>query len=295
MSENCYVCNIPPESVEKLKHDLQEQNFDLSEKSNMFFFAKKVGISIAVYKSGKMVIQGSDIRPFIEFYLEPEILKNFTFTNPQSSLDKTPRIGVDEAGKGDYFGPISICGVMIQENQFESLIKLGVKDSKKITDSKIISMSEKIKEICAYEAIVIFPQKYNLLYEKFKNLNKLLAWAHAKTIELLNQKTGCKIVIVDQFATSKAVIENALGSLCDDLTINQRHKAEEDLAVAAASIIARANFLKGLEKLSNHYEIEFPKGASDKVKITAKEFISKYGKERLHEVAKLHFKTTQEI
>ncbi len=295
MAPNCFVCSIDLNCISQLKKDLIDQGFEISDQKEALFCAKKRGVNAVLYKSGKFVIQGSEIASFIEFYLEPQILKQLNFTNPHADLDRTPRIGVDEAGKGDFFGPLSIGAVYVSEIQFDELLKIGIKDSKKIDDPTILKMSEKIKAICDFESIVIFPERYNELYEQFKNLNSLLAWGHSKAIETLHQKTGCKSVIVDQFASSKHVVENALKRKGLHLNLTQMHKAESDIVVAAASIIARAGFLNGLEKMKKHYQIDFPKGAAAIVKDAARTFISKYGKERLKEVVKIHFKTTSEI
>jgi ribonuclease HIII len=295
MSTSCFVCTIDLSIVQKLKEDLKNQGFSFTAQDHTIFCAKKQGVTAVLYTSGKLVVQGKEMKPFIEFYLEPEILHSLDFSHPHANADKTERIGVDEAGKGDYFGPLSIGAVYIQANQFDELIKLGIKDSKKIQDDLILKMAEKINQICQVESIVIFPQKYNELYQQFKNLNYLLAWGHSKAIENLHAKTGCHKVILDQFAASKSVIDQAISRKGLKLDVHQMHKAEQDLAVAAASIVARAGFLNGLKKLQTQYQIDFPKGASSIVKQIANEFIQKYGKERLHEVAKIHFKTTNEL
>ena len=295
MKENYFVCTIDLNLQSRFKEDLIAQGFQIQDQKDALFAAKKQGINLVLYKSGKLVVQGKEISPFIEFYLEPEILKELQFTNPHANLDTTPRIGVDEAGKGDFFGPLSIGAVFVDKNCFETLIKIGVKDSKSIDDKTILILAEKIKAICPVESIVIFPEKYNQLYEQFQNLNRLLAWGHAKAIENLHQKTGCKSVICDQFAASKSVIENALKFKGLDLELTQKHKAESDLAVAAASIIARAGFLRGMEKLSSQYGLELPKGAAAITQKKAHEFIKIHGALNLAKVVKTHFKTYLEV
>jgi ribonuclease HIII len=295
MKENYFVCSIDLSELNRFREDLIQQGFLLSDQKDAIFSAKKTGINLVLYKSGKLVVQGKEIHPFIEFYLEPEILKRLDFTNPHANLDTTPRIGVDEAGKGDFFGPLSIGAVFVEQNLFESLIKIGVKDSKSLDDKTILILAEKIKALCPTESIVIYPEKYNQLYSQFQNLNKLLAWGHAKAIENLHQKTGCKTVICDQFAASKSVIENALKFKGLNLDLNQKHKAESDLAVAAASIIARAGFLNGMERLSKQYGMELPKGASSIVQKKAHEFIKTHGTDLLSKVVKTHFKTYLEV
>jgi ribonuclease HIII len=295
MQPNCFVAEISQALFSKLKKDLEEQGFKIESAAYCVFSAKKPGISIALYTSGKLVVQGKEMQPFIEFYLEPEILNTFSFSHETAYLDHTPRIGVDEAGKGDYFGPLSVAGVYADNAQIDELIKIGVKDSKKLSDPSILKMADKIKAICAFENILIFPKRYNTLYAEFKNLNLLLAWGHSKVIETLSQKTGCTQVILDQFASSPKVIENAVAKKGLKLSLVQKHKAETDIVVAAASILARAGFVTGIEKLESTFSHPFPKGASSAVLQAAKSFVITHGKEQLGEVAKLHFKTTNQV
>ncbi|MHA1358815.1 MAG: ribonuclease HIII [Candidatus Helarchaeota archaeon] len=209
-----------------------------------------------------------------------------------------PIIGTDEAGKGDYFGPLVSVGICIQNNKIaEKLSILGVRDSKNLKDNQNLELAKKIKNISRNFSIVeISPYRYNQLYSQFKsenkNLNTLLAWSHAKAIEDLLSRTECNKAVVDQFANETYLIEK-LQEKGRKIEIIQVHKAEENIAVAAASILARARFLEELAKLSDEYKINFPKGASNQVIEIAKEFVEKYGKEKLSLVAKIHFKTTE--
>jgi len=211
-----------------------------------------------------------------------------------------PIIGTDESGKGDYFGPLVSAGVYVDEESAKDLIALGVKDSKKLSDSKNLEMASMIKTICKgnYSIIEISPEKYNMLYAEFKeeqkNLNILLAWSHSKAIEEILSKVNCKNAIIDQFADEKIILRK-LQDRGRTLTLIQRHKAEDNIAVAAASIIARAKFLESLAKLSNKYKIDLPKGASERTTKTAKIFVSKYGLNSLGRVAKIHFKITDQV
>jgi ribonuclease HIII len=211
-----------------------------------------------------------------------------------------PVIGTDESGKGDYFGPLVSAGVYVDEQSAKKLLEFGVKDSKKLTDNKNIELAEKITKTCKghFSIVEISPKKYNELYDQFqregKNLNTLLAWGHAKSMEELLHKVECKVAIADQFADESFII-NKLQERGKKLELIQAHKAEQNVAVAAASVLARATFLEKLSELSNEYGIEFPKGASSTVVECAKKFIGSYGKESLRNVAKLHFKTTNEI
>ena len=203
-------------------------------------------------------------------------------------------IGTDESGKGDFFGPLVIAGVYVNKNNLELLRDLGVTDSKKLSDKKIADLATKIKQICPYNIVVIGNKKYNELYEKFNNLNKLLAWGHARAIENLLENNDCQYALSDQFG-DKELINKALLSKGKTITLFQRPKAEEIISVAAASIIARNEYVNRLSKLSYKYKLELPKGASTKTIQIAKQFVSLYGKAELKNVAKLHFKTIQHL
>ncbi|HHE38740.1 MAG TPA: ribonuclease HIII [Candidatus Cloacimonetes bacterium] len=207
--------------------------------------------------------------------------------------------GTDESGKGDFFGPLVVCGFIASENILPKLKELGVKDSKLLKDQEAVRIAKTMHKIFPenIETIVLNPLKYNDLYEKFKQqnkkLNELLAWMHARVILNLKEKHHFEGVVIDKFASDK-VLRSSLKDL-KKINLIQKTKAEDDLAVAAASILARYHFLLKLDDFSKKYKIEFPKGASQKVIQAGKEFSQKFGKERLKEVAKIHFKTYQEI
>ncbi|PXF61667.1 MAG: ribonuclease HIII [Candidatus Methanogaster sp.] len=211
-----------------------------------------------------------------------------------------PIIGTDESGKGDYFGPLVSAGVYVDEQTAKKLVACGVKDSKNLSDKGNLRLAQEITKLCKgrFVIIEISPERYNLLYEQFKkekkNLNTLLAWGHAKAIEEILHKVDCEVAIADQFADERFI----LGKLQEKgkrLRLIQMHKAEQNIAVAAASILARSRFLEKLSKLSKKYKIDLPKGASQTVVKNAKKFVDIHGKESLRKVAKLHFKTTNEV
>jgi ribonuclease HIII len=278
----------------KLQKDLEDQGFEIKSLPYAVFSAQKKGITCVLYESGSLVVQGKDKDDFIEFYLEPEILKSFKYTHPEALVSMTARIGVDEAGKGDFFGPLCVAGLYADEKDIKKLISLNVRDSKKISDNSILDLAEILKKNFQISVIRIFPEKYNELYLKFKNLNSLLAWGHSTVIAQLVEKTSCKEVIIDQFA-NKSVVESAVKRKKLEIHLEQRTKAEEDPVVAGASILARAAFLKGLEELSSQYNEKFPKGASSLVIEMGKKFVEKHGSSILEKVSKIHFKTKEEI
>lgn len=212
---------------------------------------------------------------------------------------KTPEasngwIGTDESGKGDYFGPLVIAGVYLDENNVAGLERLRVRDSKKISDRVILDLDYRIRSQCAYSVVVIGPEKYNLLYDKMKNLNKILAWGHARVIENILLEKECTKVISDQFGDER-FIQTALMERGKQVKLLQMPKAEEDLAVASASIVARAEFLRRMERLSQDCGMMLPKGASPIVEETAKKIVAERGEDQLGRYVKLHFKNTRNV
>ncbi len=204
------------------------------------------------------------------------------------------RIGIDESGKGDYFGPLVIAAVLVDATTQGELRLMQVRDSKKISDGRILEMAPDIKTICPHSVIAIGPPKYNELYAKIRNLNRLLAWGHAKALETLLERVTCERAISDQFGNERLIL-NVLQEKGRKIVLEQRTKAESDLAVAAASILARAEFLLRLKRLSSEVGTTLPKGASPAVELAAKMIIKKHGQDRLGSVAKLHFKTTKAV
>lgn len=295
---NIFVATIDTKLADKLITDLKSRGFTLSTPAYTIFSAKKPGISCTLYQSGKLTVQGKEMATFIEFYLEPEILHSFSFSHPTAhpivDLNLMARIGIDESGKGDFFGPLCVAGVFAEGDAITRLKTLGVKDSKNLSDKQIREIAAKIRANYVHTIVKINPAKYNEIYAQFKNLNRLLGWGHATAIESLIERTGCKDVIIDQFA-DESVVETALKRKKIKLNLTQRHRGEEDLVVAAASILAREAFIEGLDKLSREYELLLPKGASAATIAAGKKFLHKYGKDQLRSVAKLHFKTLEAV
>jgi len=204
------------------------------------------------------------------------------------------QIGIDESGKGDYFGPLVIAAVYVAHDQEEQLKLTGVRDSKTVSDKKAAELAGTIRGLCPHSSVVIGPERYNGLHASFKNLNHLLAWGHARALENLLAKVSCDRVIADQFGDER-FLQNALMVKGRAVTLVQKPRAEEEVAVAAASIIARAEFLRRLQDLGMRYNVSLPKGASDAVIAAGKEFVRRHGEEALSQVAKLHFRTTLSV
>jgi ribonuclease HIII len=238
------------------------------------------------------VIQGRDPRDITNFLFGIGILRS------ESQPRSLRWIGTDESGKGDYFGPLVVASVLSTSSTKDKLLRLGVRDSKKIPlVDTIKQLAGHIKNLCPHSTVIITPPKYNDAYEKMRSwgkLHRILAWGHAKAIENILQKETCDYAVADQFSAEK-YIKNALMERGRLLTLTQRHHAEDDVAVAAASILAKDAYTKSLATLSTKYSIDLPAGASNKVIETGKEFVQRYGKDELREVAKLHFVTTKYI
>lgn len=208
--------------------------------------------------------------------------------------DPEELIGTDESGKGDYFGPLVIAGVYGDKQMARKLADLGVMDSKKLSDKQIRRLSSEIKNLCPYSVVVIGNERYNELYNSIKNLNRLLAWGHARVIENMLGKVECKNALSDQFGDPK-LIENALMEKGKNIILRQRPKAEENVIVAAASVLARCEFVERMEQMGQRYGMEFPKGASGGTIDAARDFGVRFGKEELNKVAKLHFRITLSV
>jgi len=222
---------------------------------------------------------------------------------PRGLLDiQGSYIGTDESGKGDYFGPLVVAGGIVTDKTKPILAELGVMDSKKLTDQRIGELYSEIIAVVGengFNTVEIGPTKYNELYARFKsngrNLNHMLAWGHATVLEnLLTRFPDCHQAIADQFGGEHYILSQ-LKEKGKQITLHQTPKAEANIGVAAASMIARYRFTQRLKQLSNRFGVNLPFGAGPNVKVQAKRLISTHGEKALSEVAKLHFKTTAEI
>jgi ribonuclease HIII len=281
---------------------LQEYGYKFREVPYARFAAEKEKTNVVFYESGKLVVQGKGTQEFVEFVLEPEILQEARLgyeavLNPELLL---PRLGVDESGKGDFFGPLCVAGVYVNAAVVTAWKDAGVRDSKTISsDRKMKDLAELIRNTpgCVTTVVPIGNEAYNRLHLKMKSVNSLLAWGHARVIEnLMLQKHRMNPppvrAISDQFASKKEVVAKALMSLGREIELVQKHKAESDLAVAAASILARNEFVTRLGTMEKQFGVPFPKGASAAVDVSAKEFVARFGADALAKVAKMHFRTS---
>ena len=215
---------------------------------------------------------------------------------PQSELfPGTPgHIGTDESGKGDYFGPLVIAGFFLPDGQEGVLKEFGVRDSKTLSDNRCREIAEILKAGYTHAVVAIGPEKYNELYAKMRTLNKLLAWGHARAIENILAEVPCTKAVTDQFGDERFVL-NALLKQGRTIELVQRTKGESDPAVAAASILARAEFLKRLHFLGKDWGVILPKGAGPQVEAAAAALLKAHGLEVLDKTVKKHFKITGRV
>jgi ribonuclease HIII len=298
---NSYTHAVTKEQATKLRVLLEELGFEFSPKEWTIFFARKNKLSVAVYEKGpKVFVQGRDVKEFVQFELEPKILgeAKLGYEEVHSPEMFEPHFGVDESGKGDFFGPLVIAGVYVDHGIARKFLDAGVVDSKRIgSDARIRALADTIRKssLGLVETVLIGPAKYNELYEKFNNLNRLLGWGHARVIEnLLGKKPGCPRSLSDQFADTR-VINASLLKHGRKIVIEQRPRAESDIAVAAASVVAREAFINWLERKSKELGLRLERGVSPSVKEAARKLVEMNGPDALREVAKVHFRTAHEI
>jgi ribonuclease HIII len=297
---NSYTHALTKEQTTKLRALLEELGFEFSPKQYTIFFAQKNHLSVAVYEKGpKVLVQGRGVEEFVQFELEPKILgeAKLGYEEVHSPEMFEAHFGVDESGKGDFFGPLVIAGVYVDRGIARKLLDAGVVDSKRVSsDARIRTLADTIRtsSLGLVETVLIGPAKYNDLYEKFGNLNRLLGWGHARVIEnLLAKKPGCPRSLSDQFADARVINESLLKH-GRKIAIEQRPRAESDIAVAAASILAREAFITWLERKSKELGLRLERGVSPSVKESARKLVEMSGPGGLREVAKVHFRTAHE-
>lgn len=299
---NSYTKPLTPLQASKLRKVLTERGWKFEPKDYTLFAARKDKVTVAVYEKGpKVLVQGKGLEDFVTFILEPEVLgvAELGYEEVNNPAMFAPHFGIDESGKGDFFGPLVIAGVYTDRDIAHALRAAGVQDSKAITsDARIRSIADEIRATpgIACEVVSMGPERYNELYPKFKSLNRLLAWGHSRVIEsLLEQRPDCPRALSDQFA-EETVLQKALGPRAKEsgMIMEQRTKGESDVAVAAASILARERFINWMREASARLGITLPRGATS-VKAAAAEILKARGTDFLGKVAKMHFRTAYEV
>ena len=296
-----YTAPLTPAQADRLRAILEEDGYRFEPKPYTLYYAAKDKLNVAVYEKGpKVVLQGKGTQDFVTFRLEPEVLGEAKLGYEEVHQPEmfAPHFGVDESGKGDFFGPLVIAGCYTDKEVTRTLMAAGIQDSKRIgSDQRIRDLADLIRHTpgAVPSVVAIGPEKYNELYRKFGNLNKLLAWGHARVIEnLLEARPDCPRALSDQFGNPQ-LIKRALLAKGRGIQLDQRTKAESDIAVAAASILARERFIDWLARHGRELQTVLPRGASAQVKATARSLVKAHGPQILARVGKTHFKTASEI
>lgn len=293
-----HTAPLTPPQAEKLREVLERLGYDFETKPYALFSARKGKLNVTVYEKGpKVLIQGKETEDFIRFTLEPEVLGEARLGYEEIlEPDKfEPHFGIDESGKGDFFGPLVIAGAYTDATIARRLIEAGIMDSKRVTSpARIRKLAAIIKATpgCTTAVICIGPERYNSMFASFVNLNRLLAWGHARAIEsLAAARPDCPRTLSDQFARPE-ILQRALKEKGLTLQLEQRTKGESDTAVAAASILARERFIDWMDKASASLGIKLPLGASDAVVEAGRALVAREGQGALAKYAKFHFRTS---
>lgn len=295
-----YTSPLTSEQAAKLKELLLAEGYKFDTRPYTLFYAQRDKLTVVVYEKGpKVVVQGRGTEEFVQYRLEPDILGEAKLgyeevLNPEMF---EPHFGVDESGKGDFFGPLVIAGVYVDRDVARQFKEAGITDSKRIgSDKRIRDLAAAIRKTRTPQSVVtIAPQRYNELFLKIGNLNRLLAWGHARIIEnLCEARPDCPRALSDKFADAR-VLQKALMERGRNIQLDQRTKAESDFAVAAASILAREKFIDWLQDNGKRLGVTLQRGVSASVKETARQIAAKGGRDALAEVAKMHFKTAAEV
>lgn len=203
-------------------------------------------------------------------------------------------IGVDEAGKGDFFGPLVVAAFAAGEDDHRRLVDLGVRDSKRIADKKLLGIDQQLRVAFAHAVLVLNPAEYNQSYASVRNLNKLLARQHACAIEMVLSSSRADSAVSDKFGKDE-LVQQALRDRGMTIPLRQVTGGEAILQVAAASILARAAFVRSIDALSEKYKCTIPKGAAPIVDAVGRDLVRRHGPELLPMVAKIHFKNYHRV
>jgi ribonuclease HIII len=295
-----YTLKLDDAGMALLKAACEERSWDPFDVAYARFAFKGRDVNVTAYESGKVVIAGKGTEDFVVNVVEPQIT-----LAPKLGYDEVlhpdwfePHAGLDESGKGDFFGPVVAATVIADKPAIDAWIKAGVRDSKSIADTQIMKLDTIIRETrgAVVETCFCGMRKYNeLMSRNGANLNRLLAWQHATALTAALDKKWVPRGLLDQFSKQPLVQRELVKKLKSDFELTMRTKAEEDPVVAAASVVARAEFVRAMRALSQRFGEPLLKGASAGVKVQARQIIDRFGAQALGEFAKLHFRTAYEV
>lgn len=310
MPQQTFTLAVGAEHEPKLRAVLEQADFELTEAPHAFWRGRGPGCVATFYRSGKLVLQGQNAASLAAVLqlAEPGVPDAPASANPErtrsiavaAALAKHPDpkppawIGSDEVGKGDYFGPLVVVAARVEREQVPLLTELGAADSKHLGDARMRQIAPALEAVVTHQVVAVGPESYNRLHAKLKNLNHLLAWGHARAIEDVLQQAPADYALVDRFADER-LLQRKMLEQGRRIRLDQRPRAEEDPAVAVASILARVEFLRRLDALSRQAGMTLPKGAGPPVLAAGRKLVARLGADALPRFAKIHFKTTQRI
>jgi ribonuclease HIII len=295
-----YSIKLDDGQMESLRAILSGRGWEAFDVAYARYAFKGRDCNVTAYESGKLVVAGKGTEEFVAMTLEPEVTKA-----PKLGYDEVLHpdwfelhAGLDESGKGDLFGPVIAATVIADRTAIEGWIKAGVKDSKKIAESQIVKLDKMIRGTHGVAVSTCFcgMAKYNLLMSRpHANLNRLLAWQHATALTQALSVKKAPRGLLDQFSKQPLVQRELAKMGTKDFDLQMRTKAEEDPVVAAASVVARAEFVRQMHALSNAFGGPLQKGAGPLVREQAAQIIGRFGARSLGNFAKLHFRTAYEV
>ena len=292
-----YVLVLSDEQSECLLNYLRDHRWHKDQVPYSLYAYHTPGVKVVVYHNQKLVVQGKDVEDFVLHTLETEIthkpLYGYDRVNHPEWFEA--HAGLDESGKGDLFGPLVAATVIADGTAVDFWLSKGLKESKAIkSDERLFKMEALVREPkgVVIETAYANMERYNELYAKFGNLNQLLAWMHARALDTALQKSTVQKGLLDQFVKAHLVQKFLKRS---DFTLQQRVRAEEDPVVAAASIIARATYVRKLRDLSKEAGVNLPKGCGTDAQKALTTLRDTVGQDQLKRYAKMHFKTINEV
>ena len=297
-----YTAKLDDAQMEKLRAICEGRGWMAFEVAyaRFAFKADQAKVNVTAYESGKVVIAGKGTEEFVTMTLEPDVTGA-----PKLGYDEVlhpdwfeAHAGLDESGKGDFFGPVVAATVIAQKSMIEAWRAAGVQDSKKIAESQIIKLDQLIRGthgVVVKTCLCGMPKYNELMGRPNANLNRLLAWQHATALEQALAEKRVPWGLLDQFTKQPLVQRELTKKGVKDFDLRMRTHAEEDPVVAAASIVARAEFVRQMHALSKKFGAKLQKGAGPLVKQQAHEIINRFGARALGEFAKLHFRTAYEV
>ncbi len=293
MAQKTLVVQVAPEDRGRLKARLETGAFEHRSVPHAEFSVKGEGVVATLYLSGKLVVQGEDPAIFVERFVGGDAaLVQQRERRPAEAPEDDDRltVGSDECGKGDFFGPLVVAAVRLDARQARGVRDAGVRDSKTVSDESALRLGGALRGSVPHAIARLDPDEYNRMHQRPGQLNAMLADLHARAIREL-QRPGVRVVI-DQFGPESLMRERLAGL---GIALEQRPRAEVVPAVAAASLIAREEFLTALKDLSERYAVDLHKGAGEPADRAARRFVELHGRDALVHVAKVHFKNTARV